>query len=95
MFIAQSTSSDSGLGSLLIIIVIFGALFMFMSYRQRKRGRERAEFLDTLQAGEEVRTIGGVVGTIDSIDDESLVLVTEDTRLRLVRAAIAARVNEQ
>lgn len=95
MFIAQSSSGDSGLGSLLIIVIIFGALFMFMSYRQRKRGRERAEFLDSLQVGDEVRTIGGVIATIESIDDEALVVVSWGTRLRLVRGSIAARVDDQ
>ena len=91
MFIAQSSSSNSGLTNLVVIAVIFGGLFMFMSYRQRKRGRERGNFLSTLQVGDEVRTYGGVVGRIDTLDDEYLVLVSENTRLRLVRAAIAAR----
>ncbi len=92
MFIAQSSSSGSGFTNLLVIVVIFGGLFMFMSYRQRKRGRERGKFLSTLKSGDEVRTYGGVVGEIVSIDDEYLVIVSENTRLRVVRAAIAARV---
>ncbi len=92
MFIAQSTSSDSGLGGLLVIAALFGVILVFLSYRQRKRGRKRAAFLSTLRSGDEVRTYGGVVGNIDAIDDESLVIVSEGTRLRVVRAAIAARV---
>ena len=92
MFIAQSSSSGSGFTNLVVIVVIFGGLFMFMSYRQRRRGRERGEFLSTLKSGDEVRTYGGVVGEIVSIDDEYLVIVSENTRLRVVRAAIAARV---
>ena len=95
MFIAQSSSGDSGLINLIAIVAIFGGLFFFMSYRQRKRGRDRAEFLSTLKSGDEIRTYGGVVGEIDSIDDEFLVIVTENTRLRVVRSAIAARVDKQ
>ncbi len=92
MFIAQSSSGNSGLVNLAVIVIIFAALFMFMSYRQRRRGRERADFLSTLKSGDEVRTYGGVVGNIDSIDGEDLVIVSEGTKLRVVRAAIAARV---
>lgn len=92
MFIAQSSSGDSGFINLAVIVLIFGGLFIFMSYRQRKRGRERAEFLSTLNFGDEVRTYGGVVGTIDRIDDEHLVIVSEGTRLKIVRAAVAAKV---
>lgn len=93
MLIAQ-TSGDaaSGAFNLLLLIVIFGGLFLFMSLRQRKRVRERTEFLGTLAVGDEVRSYGGVLGTIESMTDEEVVLVTEGTRLRVVRAAIAARV---
>lgn len=94
MFIAQSSSGDSGFVNLAVIVIIFAGLFMFMSYRQRKRGRKRDEFLSTLKSGDEVRTFGGVVGNIDSIDKEDLVIVSEGTRLRVVRAAIAAKVED-
>ena len=96
MFIAQSSGeAASGAFNLLIIIVVFGGLFLFMSLRQRKRMRERNEFLATLEEGDEVRTYGGVLGTIESIDDDVAVVVSEGTRLRLVRGAIAARVNNE
>ena len=96
MFIAQNSGeAASGAFNLILIIVAFGGLFLFMSLRQRKRLRERTEFLGTLKVGEEVRSYGGVVGTIEWIDDEQAVIVSEGTRLRLVRAAIAARVRSE
>jgi preprotein translocase subunit YajC len=96
MFIAQNSSeAASGAFNLLLVLVVFGGLFLFMSLRQRKRLRERNEFLATLEVGDEVRSYGGVLGTIESIDDEAAVVVTEGTRLRLVRAAIAARVSSE
>lgn len=96
MFIAQSSSeAASGAFNLILIIVVFGGLFLFMSLRQRKRLRERNDFLATLKVGDEVRSYGGVLGTIESINDEQAVVVSEGTRLRLVRAAIAARVSSE
>lgn len=79
--------------NLIVIIVIFGGLFLFMSLRQRKRLRDRTAFLATLQVGDEVRSYGGVLGTVESLDEEQVVLVSDGTRLRLVRAAIAARID--
>ena len=94
--IAQSSNGGSGgATNLLLIVVIFGGLFLFMSLRQRKRLRERNDFLGTLAVGDRVRSYGGVVGTIESMDDNEVVLMTEGTRLRLVRAAVAARTDEQ
>ncbi|MGI9649191.1 MAG: preprotein translocase subunit YajC [Acidimicrobiia bacterium] len=94
MLIAQ-TSSETGAFNLVLIVVVFGGLFLFMSLRQRRRVRERNAFLETLTVGDEVRSYGGVIGTVQSITDDEVVVVSEGTRLRLVRAAIAARVQDQ
>ena len=96
MLIAQNSGeAASGAFNLILIIVVFGGLVLFMSLRQRTRLRERNEFLATLKVGDTGRSYGGVLGTIESIDDEEAVMVTEGTRLRLVRAAIAARVSSE
>ena len=51
MLIAQTSSeASSGTFQFLLIIVIFGGLFLFMSLRQRRRLRERNELLATLLA---------------------------------------------
>ena len=97
MFLIAQNSSDpsSGAINLLLIVVIFGGLFLFMSLRQRKRLRERNDFLGTLSVGDRVRTYGGVVGTIESMAEDEVVVMTEGTRLRVVKAAVAARTDEQ
>jgi len=96
MLIAQSSNDAAGGAfNLLLIVVIFGGLFLFMSLRQRKRLRERDAFLGTLTTGDVVRTYGGVLATIESLTDEEVVVVSEGTRLKLVRAAIVGRVEEQ
>ena len=96
MLIAQSSGDAAGGAfNLLFIVVIFGGLFLFMSLRQRRRVRERNAFLATLDLGDTVRTYGGVIGTIEEMADEEVVLVSEETRLRLVKAAIAARAGSE
>lgn len=96
MLIAQNSGeASSGALNLILIIVVFGALFLFMSFRQRRRLRGRTDFLGTLAVGDQVRSYGGVIGTVESLDDEQVVMVSEGTRLRLVRAAIAARVSSE
>jgi preprotein translocase subunit YajC len=96
MLIAQaSNDAAGGAFNLVLIVVIFGGLFLFMSLRQRRRLRERNEFLGTLKVGDLVRSFGGVIGTVESLDEEQVVLVSEGTRLRVARAAIAARVTDE
>ena len=96
MLIAQSSGEAAGGAfNLLVIVVIFGGLFLFMSLRQRKRVRERDAFLSTLEEGDLVRSYGGLLGTIETLTEDELVLVSEGTRLRLLRASIAAKVDTE
>lgn len=90
--VAQSSSSDGGSAvSLIVIVAIFGGLFLFMSFRQRRRMRDVEAFLGTLAVGDEVRSAGGVLGTIERLEEDHVVLLSETTTLRLAKRAIVAR----
>jgi preprotein translocase subunit YajC len=45
--------------------------------------------------GHEVRTIGGIHGTVVSLEDDSVVISVEDGRLRISRRAIGSRVGDE
>jgi preprotein translocase subunit YajC len=55
--------------------------------------RQRRALVDSLAIGDEIRTGGGIFGTIRRIDDESAIIEVEDGGLlRVVRLAIIAKV---
>ena len=97
--LAQEDSAASG-GNLLFTIVLYavviGGLFYFLLIRpQRTRARKHQELVTSLEVDDEVQTIGGIIGTIEFMDDETVVLRTEGGgRLRVVRRALAGRVGE-
>ena len=72
----------------LILIVIW-----FLFVRPQRAARARAlELENLLEVGQEVITIGGLYGTIVSIDDLSVELdVSDGVALRVARRAIAGR----
>ena len=74
---ANATSSLSGLfgeggtgGSFIILIVVMVAMFAIMIIPQRKREKKVQNMLAALKAGDRVRTIGGIYGTINKIDND-------------------------
>lgn len=92
--VGQSSSNDGGSAfSLIVIVAIFGGLFLFMSYRQRRRMRDVDAFLETLAVGDEVRSAGGLLGKITTLGEDHVVLKSEGTTLRLAKRAIVARVD--
>jgi preprotein translocase subunit YajC len=85
------TSSGSSLLFYLIFFAIMGGFFWFLLIRpQRQRSKRQSELVSSLEVGDEVHTIGGIVGTIEFMDDATAVLRLEGGgRLRVVRRAIA------
>ena len=76
---------------ILIYVVVFGALMMFMTTRGRKKRASQAEMLQSaLMVGADVRTIGGLVGTVVDLTDEYVVIeTTPGVKLKFTKQAIA------
>jgi preprotein translocase subunit YajC len=76
---------------ILIYVVVFGALMMFMTTRGRKKRASQAEMMQSaLMIGAEVRTIGGLVGTVVDLTDEYIVVeTTPGVKLKFTKQAIA------
>ena len=80
MFNSLLTSGATGGSSwlyLVIMVVVFGGAMYFLVYRpQKKQEREANNLRNSLGIGDEVTTIGGIIGRVVSIKDETFVLET-------------------
>lgn len=74
-----------------ILIVLMVAMFAIMIIPQRRRDKKVKDMLGSLKAGDRVRTIGGIYGTISTIKDDTVLLLVGPDKVKLVfaRGAIA------
>ena len=75
----------------LITIGLFGVIIYFFMIRpQKKREKEELQMRNSLAVGDEVTTIGGIIGKIVSIKEETFVLETtkDKTHIRFLKGAI-------
>ena len=80
---------------LIFLPLMFLVLWAIVILPQQRRMRAHQALVSVLEEGDEVMTTSGILGTITAIDDEVLHLeVSPGVRLRIVRAAIARRMNE-
>lgn len=90
---ATDTTANSG-SSIWSLIISFGLIivvfYFFMIRPQKKQEKEAAQMRDSLQVGDEVTTIGGIIGRVVSIKDETFTLETsrDRTKMRFLRSAI-------
>ncbi|MFQ5556608.1 MAG: preprotein translocase subunit YajC [Acidimicrobiales bacterium] len=78
--------------ALLVMIVLFGAIYYFMIRPQQRQMKEHQALLRSLEEGDEVVTSGGIHGAIAEIDGDIVWLeVAPDVELKVARAAISQR----
>ena len=74
----------------IVMIVLIIGMFWFSSRSQKKREKEAADMRDSLAIGDEVTTIGGIIGKVVSIKGDTFVLETtkDRTKIRFLKGAI-------
>ena len=81
---------------LLPLVILLGVMYFLLIRPQQQRVKAQRALVQSLEIGDEVATIGGVLGRIVTIDDEvATVETTPGTVLRLRRAAIATRIDPE
>ena len=83
------------MGYLIIIVVLFAAMWLFLIRPQRRRQVEQARLQDSIAAGDEILTAGGVYGTVRTIEEDVVqVEIAPGTVIKLDRRAVATVVQE-
>ncbi len=90
----QAAASMQG-GMLIFWCVVMVAMFYFMLYRpQKKKEKEQKALRDSLKVGDEITTIGGIVGFILSIKDDTVVVETGGDRSKICVKTWAISTND-
>ncbi len=83
-------ASGSGLWTILMMVALFGVMYFVMIRPQRKKEKAEAQMRDSIQIGDEITTIGGIVGKVVTVKEDSIVVETgaDRNKLSLMRWAI-------
>jgi preprotein translocase subunit YajC len=92
VLLADTSSTTGSTIITVIMLVAMVVVFYFFGIRpQKKQEKETAAMRNGLQVGDEITTIGGIIGKIVSIKDETCVIETsrERTKIRILKSAIS------
>jgi preprotein translocase subunit YajC len=79
-----------------ITIIFIGAMLVLMwallIQPQRRRQQKQARLLSELAVGDEVVTLGGLFGVVQSVDEDAVMLeIAPQTSVRVAKSAVAGR----
>ena len=90
---ATSTRSGSSLSIVIPLVLLGGFFYFFMIRPQKRKVRQHEDLVSSLVTGDEVVTIGGIVGYVKSIDDDFVNLeISDGCVIRVLRQAIGRKV---
>ncbi len=87
--VLDAAPAAGGGNSMILMIVIyaaiFAALYFFLIRPNSKKKKEEAELRNNLEIGDEITTIGGIVGRIVAIkeDEDSIIIETGSDRNKM------------
>ena len=95
-FLLDTTTTTTGgsffenWGMIIMLVALVAVFYFFMIRPQKKQEKKDAEMRGALQVGDEVTTIGGIIGKVVSIKEDTFVLETtkDKTKIRFLRGAI-------
>ncbi len=88
---ATTPSAGGTMWTSIIMLVLLGVVFYFFIIRpQKKQEKEATALRNSLSVGDEVTTIGGIIGRVINVKDDTFVLETtrDRTRIRFERSAL-------
>ena len=86
---AGQPAAGGGAGFWIMILLLFGVMWLFMIRPQRKQQKELEKFRNELKKGDKVVTAGGIYGTVAEIQDRTvLIKVDGEVKLRVDKNSI-------
>ncbi len=88
---AQGTPQEGGGGSFLFMMVIFFAIFYFLLIRpQTKQAKEQKQMLESITKGDEVVTTGGLLGRVNKVGDNFIILeISKELEVKVQKNAVS------
>ena len=84
MFLTGTGGGTGGSVSMILMLLLFFVLMWFFMIRPEKKKQKKIEAMrNALSVGDEIVTIGGVMGTIVHITEDDITIETSEDRVRV------------
>ena len=91
-FLLQTTSGAAGIlgNPLTMMVIVMGIIYVMLILPQQRQRKKVQAMLQALKSGDKVITSGGIYGTVNGIDGDTIILkVADQVKIRIARSAIA------
>ncbi len=81
-------------GGILMLVLMFVLMYFIMIRPQKKKQKEEQKMRDDVRVGDQIITIGGIMGRVVTVREDSLVIETGADRNKMTVKKWALQANE-
>ena len=95
--ILTSTGAAGGMSSILFLVIIFVVFYFFLIRPENKRKKKLNDMRNNISLGDEIVTIGGIMGKVVQVTEDTITFETGEDRVRLqvTKWAVSSNVREE
>lgn len=80
---ADAAGGSQMISTVIMLVVMVGVFYFMLIRPENKRKKEAEELRSNLKVGDQITTIGGIVGTVVSVKDDKFVMETSADQVRI------------
>ena len=93
---AGQQAGGSGMEGIVMLVVMFAIFYFLLIRPQQKRAKQHKELVDSLKAGDQVVTAGGIHGKVVAVQDALVTLeIASNVRIKINRSSIVGTKTDQ
>lgn len=93
---AQQQGGGSGMEGIVMLVIMFAIFYLLLIRPQQKRAKQHKELVNSLKAGDQVVTAGGIHGKVAAVQDMIVTLeIASNVRVKVNRSSIVGTKTDQ
>ena len=93
-FLDATAQTGSMMPSILMMVVMVGVFYFLLIRPENKRKKEAEAMRGAVKTGDQITTIGGIIGKVVNVKDDKIVIETSADQVRIEMAKWAISTNE-
>lgn len=87
-------AGNTNMTSILMMVGLFAVMYFLVLRPQKKKQKEEQQMRDSIQIGDEITTIGGIMGRVVTVKEDSITIETGADRVKMRFQRWAIQTNE-
>ncbi len=93
---AGAQGGQQGFEGIIMLVIMFAIFYFLLIRPQQKRAKQHRQLLDSLKAGDNVITAGGIYGRIVTVQEQTVTLeIDKGVKIKLARASVSSIRDEE